>query len=226
MPMADVLQRLEVAGVGKHQAAVGHGGLDDHAGDLLRMLDERALGGVRVVERHRDHQVDELLGQPERLRDRRGMVARPRLALRREHRHHQRVVVTVVRPLDLQDQLAPGQRAHDANRVERGLGPRVAEAPIRQLEPLRELIGDDQPVLGRLGEMRSQRHPLPHRLHDLRVRVTHDHDAVAVVVVDVLVLVDVPDVRARAAPDVDRMGRPRLPRRAHPAGRRRLASSR
>ena len=78
--MADVLQRSEVTRVGQHQAAVRHGGLDDHAGDLLWMLEERALGGIRVVERHRDHQVDELLGQPERLRDRRGMVARPGLA--------------------------------------------------------------------------------------------------------------------------------------------------
>ncbi len=182
------------------------------------VLLERALGRGRVVERHRDHQVDELLRQPERLRHRRGVVARAGLVLRREHRHHQRVVVAVIRPLDLQDQLAAGERAHDARGVQRRLGPRVAEPPVRQLEPLREQVGHEQRVLGRLREVRAQRDAFAHGLDDLRMRVAHHHDAVAVVVVDVLVVVDVPDVRALAAPDVDRVRRPGLPRRADPAG--------
>ena len=52
------------------------------------------------------------------------------------------------------------------------------------------------------------------RLGDLRVRVADDHAAEAAVGVDVLVAVDVPDVRAAALAQVDRVGVAGLERRA------------
>ena len=219
MAMADVLQRLEVAGIGQHQAAVRHGGLDDHAGDLLRVLLERALGRLRIVERHGDDQVDELLGQAQRLRDRtRGGRAGPRRSRGGNTDTISESWWPWYVPSIFRISLRPVSARMMRDGVERGLGPGVAEPPVRQPEPLREQVRHDERVLGRLREVRSQRDPLPHGLHDLRVGVAHDHDAVAVVVVDVLVLVDVPDVRTGTASDVDRVRRPRLPRRAHAAG--------
>ena len=52
-------------------------------------------------------------------------------------------------------------------------------------------------VLGRLGEVRAQRHAPLHRLDHGRVGVTDDVDAVAAVHVDVLGAVDVPHVAAQ-----------------------------
>ena len=145
------------------------------------------------------------------------MVPRAGLVPRREDADHQRVVVAVVRPLDLHDPVPTRERTHDPDRVERRLGPRVAEAPVREPVPRLELLRDDERVLGRLGEVRPELDATVDGLDDLRVRMTHHHDAVAVVVVDVLVPIDVPHVGPPTARDVDRMRRPRLPRRRHAA---------
>ena len=101
--------------------------------------------------------------------------------------------MAVVGTLDLHDEGASGQRTHDPHGIQRRLGARVPEAPIRQPVPLREVLRHHQRVFGRLREMRSQLGALLHGLDDLRMRVSHHHHAVAVVVVDVLVGVDVPD---------------------------------
>ena len=146
------------------------------------------------------------------------MIARARLLLVGEHAHHQRVVVTVVGALDLQDLRATGEGAGDPAGVERRLGPGVAEAPLRQAVALREVLGDRERLLRRLREVRALRDAPLDRLDHLRMRVSHHHHAVAVVEVDVLVPVDVPHVRALAAPHVDRVRRPRLPRGGDAAG--------
>ena len=45
--VADLLQAVEVAGVGQHHAAVRHDRLDDHAGDLVAALGEDLLRAPR-----------------------------------------------------------------------------------------------------------------------------------------------------------------------------------
>ena len=59
----------------------------------------------------------------------------------------------VVGALDLDDQVASGDRPHQVDRVHRRLGARVVEPPLRQAEPVGQRLGDDDRVLGRLGEV-------------------------------------------------------------------------
>src|SRR5581483_7146499 len=78
------------------------------------------------------------------------------------------------------------------------------EAPAWKSEAARELLGDDDPVLGRRREVRAELDPLPHRPDDRGMAVALDHRAEAVVEIDVLRPVDVPDARAPAVGQVDR----------------------
>ena len=216
--MAQVREPLQVARLGQDDAAVHHRRLDDHPGDLVAMFLERLPGRRQVVERHHDHEVGERLRDPRRLRQRDGMIARAHQLGVGDHAEHQRVVVAVVGPLDLDEEVAPGLRAHQPGRLERRLGPRVAEPPQREREAFREVRADRVQVLRRLREMR----PVPHlafdRLDDRGMRVTDDHRAVTEVVVDVLVAVDVPDAAAVAALDEDRVRRRGLPGGGDAAG--------
>ncbi len=125
------------------------------------------------------------------------MLARADLVGLGQHRHLHRVVVAVIAALDLDDQVAPGQRAGQVDRVHGGLGAGVGEPPQRQVEAPGQLAGDPDRVLGRLGEVRSAPHPVADRLDDRRMRMPGDGSAVAAVHVDVLVAVDVVDLRAR-----------------------------
>ena len=111
--------------------------------------------------------------------------------------HHHRVVVAVVAALDLDDHVTPGHRPHQVDGIHRRLGARVAEAPQGQPEALPEQLGHHDGVLGRLGEVGAERHPVAHRRHDRRVAVTGQHRAVAGVEVDVLAAVDVVHLRTR-----------------------------
>ncbi len=214
MLVQQVLQALEVAGVGHDDAAVHHRGLDDHAGDLALVLGERALHLGEVVERHHANQVGERLRDAERLRQGDRVLARPDLVRVGGDREHQRVVVAVVATLDLDEHVPAGRRAHEAPGFQRRLGAGVAEPPQRQAEPVHEALADRVEILRRLREMRAARGRLLERLDDLRVRVADDHRAVAEVEVDVLVAVDVP--QAIALPVIDEHG---VRRRVLPARR-------
>ena len=63
--------------------------------------------------------------------------------------------MAVIRALDLDDQLATGDGTHEVERIHRGLGARVAEAPLRQPEPRGQRLGDVDGVLGGLREVGS-----------------------------------------------------------------------
>ena len=134
------------------------------------------------------------------------------------HGEHQRVVVAVVRPLDLHDQVPARVRAHQPDGLERRLRPGVAEPPEREPEPLRDVLADLVELRGGLREVRSEARPLLDRFHDLGCACPIDHRAVTEVVVDVLVPVEVPDVAARAPVDEDRVRGRGLPGRRDPAG--------
>ena len=201
-----VFQTLQVAGLRQDHAAVHHGGLDDHAGDAVAFLGDHRANGIEVVERHDPNQVGEHLRDAEGLRHRRGVLARSHVGGVGRHRDHQRVVVTVVGALDLHDQVAARVRAHQACPLQRRFRAGVAEAPQRKVEPVGEVLADHVELLRGLGEVGAQRRLGLDRRDDLGVRVAHHHGAVAEVEVDVLVLVDVPQVVALAAIDVDRVG--------------------
>ncbi len=171
----------------------------DHALDALgHVLD--------VVERHRDGQVDRALRDAAAVGERRVVVARADLAVvERADADHDVVVMAVVRAEHLDDGLAAGEGAGDADGVHGGLGARVDEAPLRELEGAGEVLGHDDGVLGRQAELRAERRALLDGLDDERVGVALDHAAVAVVEVDDLLALDAPDVRALAVGEVDRV---------------------
>ena len=129
-----------------------------------------------------------------------------------------RVVMTVVAALDLDDQVPAGDGAHEVDGVHGGFGAGVGEAPSWQAEAAGEFLGDHDGVRGGLGEMG----PLPglvgYRFLDGRVGVAGQGSAVAAVQVDVLVAVDVPDLRAAAVAQPDRLRRGDLPARGDTAG--------
>jgi hypothetical protein len=118
--------------------------------------------------------------------------------VRHTDRDHHAVVVAVVGAEDLEDRVAAGVRAGDPDRVHRRLGPRVGEAPLRQAPAARELLGDDDGVLGRHGEVRAVVESLGHGAGDGRVGVPLHHRAEAVVEVDPPRPVHVPHIGALA----------------------------
>jgi hypothetical protein len=164
------------------------------------------LHRVGVVERHRDRQVRGGLRNPGAVGERGVVLAVADVLVRDADRDHHVVVVAVVRAEDLHDRVATGCSAGDPDRVHRRLGARVRVAPFRQAEATGELFRDDDRVLSRGGEVRSQREPLAHRPLDCRVRVPLDHRPEPVVEVVQVVPVHVPDVGAPAAREVDRPG--------------------
>ena len=115
----------------------------------------RRLG--QVVERHHADQIRHRLRDAERLGHRVRVLARPDLRRVGTDGEHQRVVVTVIRALDLHDHLAAGVRAHETRGLERGLGAGVAEPPEREPEPFDQVLADRVEVLRRLREMRAER---------------------------------------------------------------------
>ena len=136
-----LLQAGEVAVVGRDDAGVHHHRLEDHAGDAAAVRVERPLDGAEVVEGHDDDQVDD------RLRD----AAVAGHVVRRvggadvlglgQHRDLHRVVVAVVAALDLDDEVAAGDGAHQVDRVHGGLGAGVGEAPLGEAEAAGQLLG-------------------------------------------------------------------------------------
>ena len=136
------------------------------------------------------------------------MVAGADLVGLRQHRHLNRVVVPVVAALDLDDEVPPGERAGQVDRVHGRLGAGVGEPPQRQTEPAGQLAGDPDRVLGGLGEVGAAPDPVAHRGDDRRMGMSRNGSAVTAVHVDVLVAVDVVDLGALAVahPDGLRLG--------------------
>src|SRR5215470_16651781 len=126
--------------------------------------------------------------------------------------------MAVVTALDLDDQVAPGDRSHQVDSVHRRLCAGVREPPLRQAEPAGQLLGDGQRVAGRLGEVRAAGDLVLDRGHDCRVCVPGHGRAVAAVHVDVFIAVDVIDLRACAVAEPDRLRARDLPVRGHTAG--------
>ena len=127
--------------------------------------------------------------------------------------------MAVVAALDLDDQVAPGHRAHQVDGVHRGLGAGVGEPPQRQAEPLGQVLGDrrSRPSVG-WAKWVPQADPLADRRDDGRVGVAGERDAVAAVQVDVLGAVDVVQLGAGAVAEPDRLRRGDLPVRRGAAG--------
>ncbi len=179
---------------------------------------QRGRERVRVVERHDPRVLGGAGREAEPVGDRVRVRAVAHLGRRRLDGDHHGVVVAVVGALDLHDHVAAGEPAREVDRVHRGLGAGVREAPVREAPAAAQLLGDDDRALGRRGEVRALVHPRLHGGGDDRVRVTDAHDAEAVVEVGVLVAVHVPHLRAGPALEVDGPRVGLLELRRHAAG--------
>src|SRR5215813_15203126 len=177
---------------------VHHDRLDDHPGDLVRVLVQQPGDAAGVVEAGDQRELDERAGDAGaggglgRLAFRAGLVGLG------GDGDLDRVVVPVVAALDLDDQVPAGDRPHQVDGVHRGLGARVGEPPQRLGEPGGEFAGDRHGVRGGLGEMGAAGDLAAYRLDDGGVRVPGQPHAVAAVQVHVLVAVDVIDLGTEA----------------------------
>ena len=208
MALRDLAHRLEVAGLGEHDPEVHHRRLHDHAGGLAALGVEAldaALHRAGVVERDGDRQVDDRLRDAGAVGERGEVVAVADLVVLDADRDHHRVVVAVVGAEDLHHGVAARVGARDPDRVHRRLGAGVGVAPARQVPAARRAPRRrrPRPRSGRRSACRA-RSARWIAAADRRVRVALDHRAEAVVEVAHLVAVDVPDLRADAALEVDR----------------------
>ena len=214
MLLGDVADRLQVARLRQHHAQVHHGRFHDHAGRLLALGDEVLDAGFHhgsVVERHGGGHVDDGLRDALAVADRLVVVARTDLApVGDAQADHDVVVMAVVGAEDLHHLVAAGEGAGDADGVHGGFGAGVHEAPLGQLEVLGQVLGHDDGVFGRQGELGAEFAALLDGLDDGRVRVPLHHAAEAVVEVAQLLAVDRVDLGALAVGEVHRVGIARL----------------
>ena len=172
-----VLEALQVAGLRARQMPmfIITGSRIRHAISSPRSSSS-ARSASSVVERHDVRVLGHVGRDAGRHRRRRPACrARPRASESGTHREHHRVVVPVVRALDLHDVLAPGGGPRDADRVHRRLGAGVGEAHLVAAEAPAELLG-----AARRWPRSARRSACPccaarvDRLDDLRVGVAHD----------------------------------------------------
>jgi len=208
-----VFQAGEVAGLGLDDPGVHHDRLDDHARDLVFVGFQEPGHAVHVVERGDQGQVGDGFrdaGGGRRAVRRGGWTCLFRF---RGDGDLNGVVVAVVAALDLDDQVAAGDGAHQVDGIHGGLGAGVGEPPAGQAEAAGEFAGHRDGGRGRLRELSALGDLRGDGLLDGRVSVAGQGGAVAAVQVHVLVAVDVVDLRAVAVAQPDRLRRGDLPAR-------------
>ena len=140
-------------------------------------------------------------------------------------RHQQAIDVPVVVAGELDDHVAAGEAAGQADRAHRGFGAGVDQPHLLDARHgLDDQLGQLALGLGRRAEARAAASGRFDRGDDGRMRVAEDQRPPGADVVDVAVAVDVPQIRALAALDDDRLAADAAerPRRAVHAARHEL----
>src|SRR4029077_10944363 len=119
---------------------------------------------------------------------------------------------------DLDDQVPPGDRAHQVDGIHGGFGAGVGETPAREAEPAGEFLCHRDRVWGRLGEVGAVSCLAGYCFRDGGGGVAGQGGAVAAGEGDVFVAVDIPALRAAAVAQPDRLRRGDLPARGDAAG--------
>src|SRR3712207_2948186 len=120
---------------------------------------------------------------------------------------------------NLDDRVAAGEGAGDANRIHCRLGARVDVAPLRKDEAAYQFLADNNGIFDRCRKMSAASDLSLHGLDDGRVGVPLHHRAESIVEVDHLGTVDVPDFGTMALFEVDRPWVAHLVRRRDAAGK-------
>ena len=169
------------------------------------MLRRQRLRRCQVVEGGHDRRLDEFLEEAAGRRDGvRSLRISRHLPLRLD-RDHQRIVGSVVAPLELQDSSPVRDGPREAHREERRI-----EARHRELEPVdveapTHVVRERACVDGLEAEDRAGRHALPHRPREDGMAVARDERAERHVKIGVFVAVRVPNPRALRLADVERV---------------------
>ena len=215
VPRALRAQRLEEAGRGRHAAHVAGHRLDDDAGDLAPGLGKAALERRGVVVRQRRRRGGDRGRNPGRIRHAERQRARARL-------HQQPVGMAVVAALELDDAVAAGESAREADRAHRRLG---AGAHHAQALDGRHELGDPARELGldhgRCAEREAVRGAARDRGDHVRIRMPEDHRSPGADVVDQAAAVLGLDRGAARAADEERLAADAAEcahRRVHAAG--------
>src|SRR5204862_8255489 len=116
-PVAGRAQPREVARRRFDDADVHHDRLDDHAGDLTGILEERALDGVEVAERHDDGETSHVGRYTFVVAHRNWVARRPGVLDAGIYGDLDRVVMTVIGAFDLENALASGADTHEVDRA-------------------------------------------------------------------------------------------------------------
>jgi hypothetical protein len=197
--VAERAQPLEEPRLRRDDAHVPGDGLDDDRRQVLGM----ALDG-------RAHVLDVVVAADERVRggagrhagrggDAEGRHAGPRGG-------EERVGVAVVAAGELEDPVAAGRAAREAQRAHRRLGPRRDEANLLDRgHGVDELLRERHLALGRRAEGRPRRSRLLHGLDDLGIGVPEDERPPGHHPVEIAVALRVPDVGALAASSEERL---------------------
>ncbi|MCY1534316.1 hypothetical protein D9M68_696840 [compost metagenome] len=109
--------------------------------------------------------------------------------------HQQRVGMAVVAAFELDDLLASGRAARQADRAHAGFGARTHQAHhVDAGHQLDDLFGQLHLTLGRRTVGKAFQHRFLHRFQHGRVAMAQDHRAPGADVVDVLLAVGVPEI--------------------------------
>ena len=153
VPVEELEEPGEVAGLGNGDADVHHHRFDDQARDGVADVVEQLRQHGEVVERDRVRVAAQILRNAERHRLRcRRFASAHQICVRNDGEHHG-VVVPVIRAFDLHDVVAAGRRARDTDRAHRRFGAGVGEANLFEPEPAAELLGEQDRIFGRRREV-------------------------------------------------------------------------
>ncbi len=193
--VAESAQAFQEAGLGEHAAHVAGHGLHDDAGHLVAEGFEQVFGRLEVVVRGEEGVADHVAGHPGRPGDGQGGHARA-------GRGQKTVVVAVVAALELDDLVASGVAAGQAQGAHGGLGAGVDHAQhLHGGDGLADGAGQADLVGAGGAEAGAGLHRVQGRGRDLGISVAQEHGAPAEHVVDELAALHGGHARSAGAGD-------------------------
>ena len=202
----NLAQALQEAGLRHAQADVHQDRLENNRRDLPGIFLEAALDGAEVIEGCNRHVRDRRLGHAQSTWNRDRILDVAEVGLVRLHADQGRVVQAVIAAFELEDLVAAGCCASEANGVHRGFGAAGAEADHLDREALADFFRKLPFHVVRHAEHGAGGEPLLDGLHHRGMAVTRHQSAEAQVVIDVVVAVEIAEVRALPFFHEDRIG--------------------